>query len=133
MIATILTVSLALYWLLRESDWLRVNLMTELCQIGACSDWRLQDSQVTDDMKIELRRAWFSNNGDKYSKILDSHLLDGQPLCGWGYAYQFRDFKPEYKIELIDGTYKQTMQTDNIAILRDAFRVNRNPYIKVKI
>ena len=129
MIATTLIIGLALYWLLRESDYLRENLMPVLCQIGACSDWRLQDSQVTEDMKHELIKLSANNHRLKWGEFKEYMT----PLCGWGYAYQFKDFKPEYKIELIDGTYRQTMRTDNIAVLKDAFRVNRNPYIKVKI
>ena len=129
MIATIVIVSLAFYWLFYESDWLQVNLRGVLCETGSCCDWRLQDTQVTKDMKRELINL--SNNGHilKWGEFKDYMI----PLCGWGYAYQFRDFQPEYKIELIAEHSHYTMRTNNTQILRDAFRVYRNPYLKVKL
>lgn len=128
MIATIIIVSMAFAWLLYETDYMRVNLAF-YCEYGASCDWRLQDVQVTKDMKQELfDRAWGKvGNIQGYFKCYQS------PLCGWGYAYQFRDLQPEYRVELITEHSKQTMRTSSIPVLRDAFKVYRNPYIKVKL
>lgn len=133
MVNTILIVGLALYWLLIETDYLRVNLMGIMASVGDCCEWRLQDSQVTDGMKIDLRKQWF--NGRGCDKLIRCHFeQDGaQPLFGWGYAYQYRNLQPEYKIELIDEHSHYTMRTDNMKVLKDVFRVYRNPYLKVKL
>ena len=132
MIATILIVGLAFYWLLLETKWLTINL-SQWCKLGSCCQWRLPDSAITHDMKCELLHDWFA--GKAVDKILRCHFdQDGaQPLFGWGYAYQFHNLKPEYKVELIDGTSKITINSNSVPHLRDAFRVWRNPYIKVKL
>ena len=130
MISTIIIVSLALYWLARETDYMRIKLLAGVsCEVGVCCAWRLLDSQITDDMKRELRKR--SNNGHKLTWGEFKDYID--PLCGWGYAWQFRDFEPEYKIELIAEHSHYTMRTQNVKILKDAFRVYRNPYLKVKL
>ena len=130
MIATIIIVGLAFIYLGYESDWMRVRLLIgEAIELSACCEWRLQDTQVTKDMKQELfDRAW-GKVGNAWGYFKEYH----PPLCGWGFAYQFRDFQPEYKVELITEHSKQTMRTQSIPILRDAFRVYRNPYVKVKL
>uniref|UniRef100_A0A6M3LJV6 Uncharacterized protein n=1 Tax=viral metagenome TaxID=1070528 RepID=A0A6M3LJV6_9ZZZZ len=126
----IILIGLAFYWLLIETDYLRIRLYAGvICEIGACCDWRLSDNQVTKDMKEELIKR--SNNGHKlkWGEFKDYMI----PLCGWGYAYQFRDFAPEYKIELISEHSHYTWRTQDTGKLRDAFRVYRNPYLKVKL
>ena len=130
MIATIIIFSIAFYWLLVETDWLQVRLLAGIsCIVGTCSDWRLADNQVTDDMKREL----YNSNGRYGKRHSTGEFVEWMnPLCGWGFAYQYRNFKPEYKIELIDEHSHYTMRTNNTEILRDAFKVYRNPYTKVK-
>jgi hypothetical protein len=132
MITTILIVGTAFYWLLYETQWLTINLCQWL-EIGACCQWHLPDSAVDKDMKQELLQSWF--NTKSVDKIMRCHfdLPDMQPLFGWGYAYQYRNLKPEYKVELIDGTSKVTINSNSQPHLRDAFRVWHNPYIKVKV
>ena len=128
MIGLIIT-GIAFVWLGYETDWLRVRLLVgNALDIGACSLWRLADNQVTDDMKRELIGK---RNGKRRTP---GEFGDGfTPLCGWGFAYQYKDFKPEYKIELFTEKAHYTMRTENVNILRDAFRVYRNPYLKVKL
>lgn len=130
MIISIAILVAAFIWLGYETDWMRVRLeLYTPCEYGACCSWRLQDTQVTKDMKQTLFDKSWSKAGNAWGYFKDYH----PPLCGWGYAYQYREFYPEYKIELISEGYKQTMRTQSIPILRDAFRVNRNPYIKIKL
>lgn len=130
----ILIIALSFTWLLYETRCLTIRLPRwELCPVGACCEWRLTDSAVTDDMKIELRKQWFGHSNTKADKILRSHLWQGQPLFGWGYAYQYQNFRPPYEVQLITGTSKFTAHSTNMRDLRDAFRVWRNPYLKIKL
>ena len=113
-------------WLLYETDWMRVRL-----PVGIICEprWYMPDSAVTKVMKQEL--IDLSRNGYKRSWGEFKNWMS--PLCGWGYAYQYRNFTPEYKVELISDHAKYTFRTSSIPILRDAFRVYRNPYLKVKL
>ena len=130
MIGLIIWLVICFTWLLYETDFLRVRLLIGVqCQAGECCDWRLPDSAVTGDMKQELFDKAWSKTNSAWGYFKDYH----NPLCGWGFAYQYKDFEPEYKIELIAPGSKYTFRTQSTAILRDAFRVYRNPYLKVKI
>ena len=126
MITTIIFLSLAFTWLVYETDWMRARLL-----MGKFSPY-MADDTVTVQMKRELLGSWF---GGKVDKVLRCHLEspDAQPLFGWGFAYQYKDFNPECKVELIGEGYKTTMRSTRPDILRDALRINRNPYIKVKL
>ena len=131
MIGLIIWLVICLIWLLYETDFMRVRLLVgSQCQIGECCNWRLPDSAVTKDMKQELISK-ARGNGKLHN--LGEFSLHMVPLCGWGYAYQYKNFEPEYKIELIAPGSKYTFRTQSIPILRDAFRVYRNPYLKVKL
>ncbi len=126
MIVTIIILSLALTYLGYETNWMRARLL-----VGTFNHYML-DSAVNVNMKRELLGLWF---GGKADKVLRCHLEppNAQPLFGWGFAYQYKDFNPECKVELIGEGYKTTMRSSRPDILRDAFRVNRNPRIKVKL
>lgn len=128
MILSILIIAFA--WLMYETDWLRVRLPVGLiCKSGECCDWRLSENQVTSQMINELLCKWDINKVQR--AMFDSGHL--KPLFGWAFAYQYRNLMPEYKIELIDEHSKYTMRTESMPVLRDAFRVYRNPYLKVKL
>ena len=128
MIGLIVWLIICFSWLLYETDFLRVRLPVGIvCQRNYC----MPDSEVTELMKYELVKL-SPNNGKKLHGR-GEFCLHIPPLCGWGYAYQYRNFTPEYKIELIAPGSKYTFRTESISILRDAFRVYRNPYLKVKI
>lgn len=133
MIVTILSISLALFWLLVETDYLRVCLTGFSYELGSSCPWRLPDNLVTDEMRQALINRWNCAKG--LTKIQLAMYEQGllEPLFGWGYAYQFQDFQPEYKIELIGEHHKFTFKTQDTNVLRDCFRVYRNPYLKVKM
>ena len=120
---------LAFIWLGYETKWLTIRLGA----VAPITHLYLSDSAVTSDMRHELLGVWFG--GKAVDKILRCHFdqLGAQPLFGWGFAYQYKDFKPEYKIELLGPGYKTTIVSENTNTLRDAFRVNRNPWIKIKL
>ena len=128
MIGLIIWLIICFSWLLYETNYMRVRLPMGITCEPFCQ-WRLPDSKVTKKMRQELidlpsnghRRAW-----GEFKDYMT-------PLCGWGYAYQYKDFRPEYKIELIAPGSHYTFRTSSIPVLRDAFRVYRNPYLKVKV
>lgn len=131
MIGLIIWLVICFTWLLYETDWVRVRLLAgHQCLTGECCDWRLPDKVVTLAMQRELINL--SNNGGR-RRSNGEFKEYMSPLCGWGFAYQFRNFKPEYKIELIAPGSHYTFRTESTQILRDVFRVYRNPYLKVRL
>lgn len=127
---SLIIVGLAFIWLGYETNWMRVRLFVGIAiKTGACCDWKLSDSRVTDIMKRKLYDLSFGKARRSWGEFKDWI----EPLCGWGYAYQYKDFKPEYRIELISEHAKYTMRTESVSILRDAFKVYRNPWLKVKL
>ncbi len=121
MIATIIIVSLALYWLALETDYLRINLMIPLCENGACCHWHMPDTAVDDDMRHELIRSW--TNLDKLTR---ARFLSGEesPLCGWGYAYQYRNYAPDCKVEMSIGNIRYNITFRDTKVIKDVMRVN---------
>ncbi|KKL80417.1 hypothetical protein LCGC14_2004990 [marine sediment metagenome] len=121
MITCTIIVNLAFIWLLIETDLLRVQLL-ERETILSCQ-WRMPDNAVTPSMRLELYHLW--NKG--LTKISYALLSGGHtsPLCGWGYAYQYRDFKPEYKVELNTGGVRYNMTIKQPSIIKDIMRANR--------
>ena len=130
MISTIIIVSLALYWLARETDYMRIKLLVGVsCEVGACCAWRLLDNYVTEDMRQELRRR--SNNGHKLTWGEFKDYID--PLCGWGYAYQYSNFKPPVSLELVTGHSKITVTNcTDIKAINEVIRVYKNPFAGLK-
>lgn len=120
MITAILLIGLALGWLLIETDWLRVQL-----EYGACV-------QI-----IEQRKSWeeikpTGNLNKQYPFWLrfPEHMT---PLCGREWLENTMHVIPEYKMELVGVGYKTTINSNSTNALRDACRVNRNPYIKINL
>ena len=123
MILSLILLIIAFTWLLKETDYLRIKLLSGLCFIpGDCCKWRLPDSAVTDDMKRDLINSW-----THLPKEIKCRFLDGieSPLCGWGYAYQYRDYEPECLVEMNIGNvrYKMTIKTSDV--LTKVMKVNR--------
>ncbi len=96
MIATIVIVSLAYLWLLIESDWLTIRLSGAWYEVGASCPWHLPDEYVTEDMRMELIHSW------PMDKVLKERFLMGNesPLCGWGYAWQYRNVQLDIHMEV---------------------------------
>ena len=113
-------VTIALTWLLYETDWLRV---------------RLPYGKEPDKLKY---KTWAElKSGLLQTKKSDPGWLKFPdictPLCGWEWLKNTIHIIPENKIVLIREHSKITMQTERMDILRDCFRVWRNPYLKVKL
>lgn len=131
MLVTLIVFALAFLWMLKETDFLRVRFYVgQTCHEGDCCQWRFKDEWVTPEMKTELLNLWTNLPKETLARFKSGIE---SPLCGWGYAWQYHDLKPEYKIELLSEHSKITMQTESLNILKDCFKVYRNPYAKVKL
>lgn len=66
-----------------------VDALKPAVKWGESCEWRIKDEQITANMRLDL----LSNL--KMSPGVES------PLCGWGYLYQYRNFKPTCEIEFV--------------------------------
>lgn len=125
-------------WLLYETDWMRVRLpvgiISELpqCRYISWNDLENLAQAIPDKQKpfwlkhpINIKTIWGLNNQPLGASM--------EPLCSWEWLKNRLHIIPEYKIELISATSRYTFRTQSIPVLQDAFRVYRNPYLKVKI
>jgi len=113
----------ALGWLMFETNFLRVRLYcTMFCNEGDCCRWTLSNEFVTPEMKQELINSW-----THLPKELQSRFLSGNesPLCGWGFAYQYRDFTPECKVEMNLANVRYSMTIKEPSVMKDIMRVNK--------
>ena len=118
MISTIIIMIAALAWLMYETDYMRVRLLVgESTQPIVYKTW--EELKPCDVRKTDA--GWL-----RFPKSI-------APLTGWDWLLNTMHIIPEYKVELIAEHSKITMRTQNTSILRDCFRVYRNPYLKVKL
>lgn len=120
MILSLITIWIAFCWLLRETDYLRI---------------RLPYGKIPDKVK---RESWeVIRNGlripEKQQPFWFKHPENMQPLCGLDWLENTMHVIPEVEIQLINHVHKYTIKSENVNALRDAFRVYRNPYLKVKL
>ncbi len=115
------------YWLMRETNWLRIRLLVgELPVLDTTvrKSWaQIKDAAFL--IPVKQRPFWMR------------HPENMQPLCGLDWLQYTMHVIPEYKVVLISEHYKSTMNVKACegaaSVLRDAFRVNRNPHLKVKV
>ena len=93
----------AFAWLGYESDWMRVRLM-----VG------------------DLAPNWLAFDWSKWKQYME-------PICGWDWIQNHYHPTPEYKVVLIGEHSKYTIRSHSVPALRDAFRVYRNPYLKINL
>ena len=117
MIIASIIIGLAFIWLGYETNWVRVRLLVGIETSTKYKTW------------AELK-PWSTKKSDpmwlRFPKIME-------PLSGWDWLENTMHIIPEYTIELITDTSKITMRSQNMSILRDAFKVYRNPWAKVKL
>jgi hypothetical protein len=118
MIIALFCIGIALAWLLKETNLLRIHL-----PVGAEIKVKRESWDL---IKSRLRIP------DKQAPFWYKHP-ESPPICGWNWIETTQHVIPETKIELVTETAKFTIKSDNAAALRDAFRVYRNPYLKVKL
>jgi hypothetical protein len=122
MIIALLFILAGFYWLFRETDYLRIRL-----PVGAIPDkvnrisWDDVKSQYLNRLTAKQTPKWYSNPKTY------------PPLCGQEWLETTMHVIPETSVQLIDETSKFIIKSDNANALKDAFRVYRNPYLKVKL
>ncbi len=121
MIATIIIVGLAFGWLLWETEWLAIQL--------TCGVYNTEKRMPWEALKpFKIKRS------DPFWLRFPEYM---QPLCGLEWLENREHIIPGYRIVLVDSTSKYTMnvspELDASILLKDVFRVYRNPYLKVRI
>jgi len=93
MIATIIIVSLALAWLLAETDFMRVRLAVGIIDTCQRKSW-------------EELKPWNPNKQFPFWVRFPNSM---SPLCGWDYVLNTMHIIPEHKLELITATARYTI------------------------
>ena len=114
MIATILIVGLAFYWLLLETRWLTANL------------------RYTLEQAVELeRKAWEEIESDikhlpnKYQPFWLKYPANMQPLCGMEWLESTAHVIPDIKVELYFGNgYRQTFRLKKPDLMKQIIKIN---------
>ena len=110
MIATIAILTLALYWLLRETDYMRIRLL-----IGA---WYVP---------VEYRRATWDKL-KPYKNLPNFMRMHGyDPLCGWDWLKNHEHVLPDYSLYLAINNVRYTMTFGESAtdgMLTEVMKVN---------
>ncbi|KKN64734.1 hypothetical protein LCGC14_0488660 [marine sediment metagenome] len=138
MIATIIIIGLAFIWLGYETNWMRVRL-----PIGASTPIIKQQYTSWNDLEnlaqtIPDKQKPFWLKHPLFIKTIrgiNNQMLGAsmEPLCGWDWLRNRMHIIPQYQIVLVAEHSKITINSQSIPHLRDAFRVNRNPYLRVKL
>lgn len=108
----------AFYWLLRETDYMRVRLPVGCPSIS---------------VPPEMRLAWNIITRQTKSKNLNNFVTDPEhysPLCGFNWLNNREHVVPEYKIELQHGGVKHTMTIKDPSVMKQivsAMRANPKP------
>lgn len=109
---------LAFYWLLRETDYLRVRLPVGCPSIS---------------VPPEMRQSWDIITRNTKAKNLNNFVTDPYtytPLCGFDWLNNREHVIPEYKIELQHGGVKHNMTIKDPSIMKQvvqAMRANPKP------
>ena len=107
-------------WLAYETDWMRIRLI-----VGAIPPVLEYPTKTWEELKPypikKTDQTWL-----RFPGIMS-------PLCGWDWLTKTQHIMPEYRIELVGESYRTTITSSNAQALKDAMRVNRNPWIHVKI
>ena len=112
MITTILIFSLSIYWLMIETDWLRVDLIGALPEIEY---QRKPWEELEPRGKITLKKYPFW-------LCYPEHMA---PLCGRDWLENTIHIIPEYKIELNTGGVHYKMNIKSEGILNQVMKVNK--------
>jgi hypothetical protein len=123
MLISIIIILIAFTYLLKETDYLRVRLYSgKVCFDGETCEWKFQDDWVTHEMKSQLIRLW-SNLPKETLWRFQSGIQE--PMCGWGYAWQYHDVIPECKVEMNLANVRYKFDLKNPDILKDIMKANK--------
>ncbi len=119
MIMALFVIVTAFLWLLHETDCLRVRLPVGETEPVKRESWEVL-KRIAESIPERQKPYWLKHP-------------ESPPICGWNWIETTMHVVPECKIQLISETARYTIRSQNAAALRDAFRVYRNPYLKVKL
>lgn len=113
MIPTILIIALAIYWLLKETDYLRIHLL-----VGAYYPPIEYQRKTWDELKPYTVH--------KNSPMWLTSPASMEPLCGLDWLENTMHVVPEYKIQLNFGTIKHdiNVKPEHESILKDVMKFN---------
>ena len=114
MIATIIILGIAFYWMLRETDYLRVKLLVGPYHapiVYEYEDWETIEARL----KNLPRKAM-----PDYIVMPDNY----PPLCGWDWLKNRQHAIPLNKIQLDFGTRRYDMTVNDPDKLKDIIKVN---------
>ena len=114
MIVTILIVSLAFYWLLYETDYLRVRL---LC--GAYIQIIEYQHQSWEEIEPKIKSM-----PDRFKPFWYKYPEHMHPLCGMDWLENTQHAIPEYHFYMTIGGCRYTMNIKKDNVLKDVMRVN---------
>ena len=115
MIISILVILCAFYWLLKETDYLRVRFVA----YGSI------------EQEPVIRKAWdeiqtdILNLPDKYQPFWIKHPENMQPLCGLEWLENNTHIIPEYKIQLNMYGVRYKMTVKQASVIKDVMKVNK--------
>jgi hypothetical protein len=123
MLYCLLIIGIAFWYLLIETNFLRIRLYVgAICQDGDCCAWKFKDEWVTPEMKQHLLNLWTN-----LPKEIRAKYQEGiqEPMCGWGYAYQYHDVIPECKVEMNLNNVRYKFDLKDPSILKDIMKANK--------
>lgn len=114
MIACIVLVSLALTWLAKETDWMRVRLLVGIeCIPLEYERKSWEDLSHTQPERYQPNFMRMNNGTEHFS-----------PLCGWDWLKNTMHVIPEYKIYLAIGGCRYNMNIKKDSVLKAVMRAN---------
>ena len=108
MLVTLLVIGIAFYWMLRETDYLRVHLLVGPEAIIHPLEWT-----TWEDIRAGLGKA--RANDVMFLRFPDIMA----PLCGWDYLTNTKHVIPECRLEVDYGGVRYKMIIKDYSILKD--------------
>ena len=132
MILTILTIALALIWLGKETDWLRVRLLIGKDKPKVFAQYRAFNSlKKKKYYEVEVHAGSNADEpqGTMYTVVLDPGITD--PICGWDWldkhVADLVDYTPRVELQLAGIKYDMTIKPAGIeqGIMDKVMKVNK--------
>ena len=133
MIATIIIISLALYWLMRETAWLTVRLPVGKSDAGTSTGIDILNRQLEPAEREYAKRQAIVSEEARRDAIMSSIKSSLSPnvkdiLCGWKWVKLHLDIVPLCTFELRNNGNRQCMNFTNGKAVRGAVKSVMNIY-----
>lgn len=134
MLISLFLFALSYYWLLRETDWLRVRLLVGKEKPKVFAQYKAYNSfKKKKTYEVELH---FGSNSEEptpdmicYNVVLDPGITE--PLCGWAWldkhCADMVDFTPNVYLDMVGVRYNMTIKPQGVSegILGKVMKVNK--------